>query len=91
MLYNESMNTQKKPDAPLSVARLRDNLYAIFNRMIETGESTVVIKNGYKFVITNQKKQTKFDKLQSRPGLNCDPQEIIETSWDECWSEDDSS
>ena len=85
------MSTKNNLDAPLSLTRLRENLYGIFNKMIETGESTIVVKNGHKFVITIQKKQTKFDKLQSRPGLNCDPQEIIETSWDECWSEDDSS
>jgi len=85
------MSSQKKPISPLSVARLRENLYSIFNRMIETGESTVVVKNGHQFIITVQKKQTKFDKLQARPGLNCDPEDIIETSWDDCWSEDDSS
>jgi hypothetical protein len=72
---------------PITASKLRENVYRILDEAIATGKPVEVVRKGTVLTIVPPKRVSKLDKLKKRPGLCCDPDDIVSIDWSKEWSE----
>jgi hypothetical protein len=72
---------------PITASKLRENVYRILDEAIETGKPVEVVRKGVVLSIVPPKRASKLENLKKRPGLNCDPDDIVSIDWSKEWSE----
>jgi prevent-host-death family protein len=74
--------------APLSLTKVRANLYKIVDRVLETGNPVEIERRGKKVRIVAVRPLSKLDNLVKRPGtLVGDPEDVVHMDWSGEWSE----
>jgi prevent-host-death family protein len=74
--------------APLSLTKVRANLYKIVDRVLETGKPVEIERRGKKVRIVAVSPASKLDNLVKRPGtLVGDPEDVVHVDWSGEWSE----
>ena len=71
----------------LAASKLRENIYRILDRVLETGQAVEVIRRGQKLKIVPEKPRSKLDNLKPREYLVADPEELVHIDWSEEWQE----
>lgn len=66
-------------------SQLRQNIYKLLDQVLETGIPIEINRKGRKLRIVPEKRKSKLDNLKKRPGLNCDPEELIHMDWSNEW------
>ena len=69
----------------LSATKLRQNLYSILDRVLETGVPIQVERNGRLLVIEPQEKRKKWDRLEEHDIVKGDPEGIVHMDWSGEW------
>ena len=73
---------------PISVTKLRANLYEIVDRVIETGMPVEIERKGERVRLEPAKPKSKLQKLARNPStIVGDPEDIVHMDWSAEWSE----
>ena len=72
---------------PISASKLRENIYNILDRALQTGVPVEVIRKGKILKIVPAKKPSKLSRLKKRDCLVGDPESIVHMDWLKEWSE----
>lgn len=72
---------------PITLAALRNQLFKIVDRVIETGIPVQIERKGHKLLIVLEEKKSKFDNLKKRSCIVGDPNELIDLKVGE-WNEE---
>jgi antitoxin (DNA-binding transcriptional repressor) of toxin-antitoxin stability system len=72
----------------LTATRLRQNIYAILDEVIETGVPVEIERKGKVLQIVPEKKPSKFDRIPAMPTAWVgDPEDIFKIDWLKEWGE----
>lgn len=72
------------PDS-LTPSRLRENLYRILDRVLETGEPVVISRRGKRLRIVPEETRS-LAALERHPEyLRTDPEELVHVDWTDEW------
>jgi hypothetical protein len=72
----------------LTLSKLRENIYKVFDQVLETGVPVFIRRKGKKIKISIEETRDKFSKfehLEKRPIINGDPDDIVHLDWSEYW------
>jgi hypothetical protein len=70
----------------INATKLRENLYAILDSVLETGTPVEISRKGKKLLIVAEDKPSKFSSLVPHPGSLPDPEAIVSVDWSSDWS-----
>jgi prevent-host-death family protein len=74
--------------APLSLTKVRANLYKIVDRVLEKGKPVEIERRGKKVRIVPVRPASKLDNLVKHAGtLVGDPEDVVHMDWSGEWSE----
>ena len=71
---------------PLSVSKLRDNIYNILDAVLNTGTPIEVMRHGKLLRIVPAQKASKLSRLKKREYALRDPESIVHLEWLQEWS-----
>jgi hypothetical protein len=72
----------------VTATRLRQNIYAILDQVLETGIPVEIERKGQILKIAPEKKASKFDRIPPMPDIWVgDPQDIFKIDWMKDWRE----
>jgi antitoxin (DNA-binding transcriptional repressor) of toxin-antitoxin stability system len=74
--------------AHMSATKLRTNLYAILDEVLETGKPVEIIRKGRRLKIVPDQPVRKTDGLVPHPGVLDDPEAIVHLDWSGLWDTD---
>lgn len=69
----------------LSASALRQNIYRILDRVLETGVPQEIERNRRHLRIVPVEKPSKLGNLRKRDLLKCQPEEIVHMDWSKEW------
>ncbi|MFH1940592.1 MAG: type II toxin-antitoxin system prevent-host-death family antitoxin [bacterium] len=69
----------------ITVSTLRQNIYNLLDRVIETGEPIEISRKGALLQIAPLKKQKKVQRLKKRKIMKSDPESIVHIDWSYEW------
>ena len=69
----------------LTASRLRQDIYRILDRVIESGVPVEIERRGKVLKIVPPEESSKLDGLKQRDILRTDPEEIVHLDWSETW------
>lgn len=79
---------------PVKLTHLRRNLYQIIDRLLETGESLEIERNGKRLILSPQlqpNSSSLWERLESRPGYMKDEADsFIHSEWIHEWNPEGS-
>jgi hypothetical protein len=72
----------------VTASKLRENIYALFDEALETGNSIEVVRKGKILTIPPEQRPSKLARLKKRKSiLSGDPEDIVHMDWLKEWSE----
>jgi prevent-host-death family protein len=69
----------------ISTSALRQNLYKLLDKVLETVVPIEIIRKGKILKIVPPKESDKLSNLKNRDILNCDPEELVHIDWSSEW------
>ena len=69
----------------LTASKLRENIYRILDRVLETGVPVDVRRKGRTLRIIPTDPPSRIARLERRPYLLADPEEIVHLDWSREW------
>lgn len=69
----------------LTASRLRQDIYRILDKVLETGVPVEIERRGKVLRIVPPPECSKLDSLPRRDYLSADPEEIVHVDWSETW------
>jgi hypothetical protein len=75
----------------ITATKFRSNIYRILDRVLKTGESVGISRNGKIIKIVPPSEPSKFEKLRTikKMGkINCDPESLVHMDWSGEWKGD---
>jgi hypothetical protein len=69
----------------LTASKLRQDVYKILDKIIETGIPVDVIRRGRTLRISPAERTSKLENLVRRSYLKCEPEELIHMDWSGEW------
>jgi hypothetical protein len=69
----------------ISATKLRQNLYNILDRALETGVPVEVERKGKILRIVPEKVTPKWDRLEPHDLVNGDPEDLVHIDWSSEW------
>jgi antitoxin (DNA-binding transcriptional repressor) of toxin-antitoxin stability system len=73
---------------PVTATKLRQEVYEILDSVIETGQPVEIERKGHllRIVATQPAVPSRLSRMVKRPGLQCDPEELVEIDWSKEWT-----
>ena len=68
-----------------SATKLRQNLYNILDRVLETGIPIEIERKGSKLRIVPERPVSKLGRLEPHDTINGDPDDIVNLGWEKEW------
>ena len=65
----------------LTASKLRQDIYRILDRVLETGQAVEIERRGQKLKIVPSEPQDKLSKLKPRSYLCTDPEDLVHIDW----------
>jgi|GEM_PF-1417824 len=65
----------------LSSTKLRENVYALLDEVLKTGNPLEIERKGHTFLIIPQAPVSKLDRLIPRPTIKGDPEDLAHLDW----------
>lgn len=69
----------------VSSTKLRENVYALLDEVLETGTPLEVERKGRKLLILPQDPVSKLSRLRVRPTIKGDPEDLVHLDWSGEW------
>lgn len=73
----------------LTASRLRQDIYRILDRILETGVPVEIERHGKVLKIVPPESKSKLDSLRRRDYLRVDPEEVVHGDWSDTWEPTD--
>jgi len=70
----------------MTVSSLRANLYQVVDEVLKTGVPVEIVRRGRKVRIVADHPPSKLARLKKRPGLLCDPDDLLNLDWSSEWT-----
>lgn len=70
----------------ITASALRQDIYRILDRVIETGEIVEIERKGKVLQIVPPRRRLRLDQLPKRDYIIGDPEDIVSIDWSEEWS-----
>jgi hypothetical protein len=72
----------------VTASSLRQDIYRILDRVLETGEPVIIERGGRRLRIVADDPGSRFDRLVRRPdAVSGDSGDLVELDWSQEWSE----
>jgi len=79
-------SSRKEENMPVTVSKLRENIYRLIDQVIDTGIPLEIKRKGKILKIVPEDPKDKLDNLITRSEyLKCDPEDIIHLDWSGEW------
>ncbi|MEI6337694.1 MAG: type II toxin-antitoxin system Phd/YefM family antitoxin [Verrucomicrobiota bacterium] len=65
--------------------KLRENVYALLDEVLATGNPLEVERKGRKLLIIPQKPVSKLERLSARSTIKGDPEDLVHLDWSKEW------
>ena len=69
----------------VTASKLRQNIYKLLDRVLETGEPLEIMRKGALLQIVPLKRKQKIKKLKRREIMACEPDSIVHMDWSDQW------
>ncbi len=69
----------------LTASKLRQDIYRILDRILETGRPVEIARRGRTLKIVAEEPPSKLDRLEPRAYLRTDPEELVQLDWSGEW------
>ena len=69
----------------LTISALRQNIYKLLDKVLETGVPIEINRKGKILKIVPPEDRDKLSNLKKRNILNCDPEELVHIDWSSEW------
>lgn len=71
---------------PITVTRLRQNIYRVVDEVLETGVPLEIERNGKLLRLVPAEQRSLFDNFERRDDLFLtDPEELVSIDWSDTW------
>jgi hypothetical protein len=70
----------------ITASALRQDIYRILDRVIETGEIVEIERKGRVLTIMPPRQRLRLDQLPKRDYIIGDPEDLVSIDWSEEWS-----
>ena len=71
----------------MTASKLRQDIYRILDRVLETGEPVIVERNGRRIRITADEAPSRLDSLVRRPDVVVgDSEDFVHLDWSDEWT-----
>jgi len=71
----------------ITASKLRENVYAVLDQVIETGVPVEIRRKGSLLRIVPDKPRSKLSRLTKRDCIIGDPEDLVHMNWIELWTE----
>ena len=71
---------------PLTASSLRQDIYRLLDRVLETGIPLEVERHGQVLRIVPPNMTSKLERLQRRDYLLVEPEELVHVDWSDAWT-----
>jgi hypothetical protein len=72
----------------IKATHLRQNIYRILDRILETGIPVEIERKGKKLKIIPERPVSKWDRLEKHNVIKGDPEELVHIDWSDEWNKD---
>lgn len=72
----------------VNATKLRENLYAILDSVLDTGKPVEITRKGKKLLIIAEDRPSRLASLEAHPDILPDPESIVSMDWSSNWSGD---
>jgi len=69
----------------ISSTKLRENIYALLDEILETGKPLEVDRKGRKLLIIPEPPKSKLARLRKRGTIKGDPEDLVSMDWSGEW------
>ena len=69
----------------LTASKLRQDIYRILDRVLETGQAVEIERRGQKLKIVPAEPRDKLSNLNPRSYLRTDPEDLVHIDWSSEW------
>jgi hypothetical protein len=69
----------------LTASKLRENVYRILDRVLETGEAVEVVRKGRVLRIVADTPSSRLARLKRRACIRGNPDDLVEIDWSKEW------
>ena len=70
----------------LSATKLRENLYAVLDQVLETGVPAIVERKGRRIRIVPDNAPSRLERLERHDAIIGDPEELVHMDWSSSWN-----
>jgi hypothetical protein len=71
---------------PYSATRLRQNLYAILDSVLEKGQPVEIERKGHILRIVPEERRSIWERLEPHRIIKGDPEDLVSMDWTDSWS-----
>jgi len=71
----------------ITASKLRENIYAVLDEVIETGTPIEILRKGRLLRIVPDKPISKLSRLKKRDTITGDPESLVHMNWIDLWTE----
>jgi len=69
----------------VSSTKLRENIYTLLDRVLETGEPLKIQRRGRTLTVKADSPPSRLVRLSSRPTMKTDPDDLVHMDWSGEW------
>jgi antitoxin (DNA-binding transcriptional repressor) of toxin-antitoxin stability system len=69
----------------MTASRLRQDIYRVLDRVLETGVPVEILRNGKLLRIVPPEEKAKLERLAPHEYLRGDPEELVHLDWSAAW------
>lgn len=77
--------------AKFTASKLRENVYRILDKVIETGVPIEIERKGVTLKLSSEKKYSRISKIKKRDWIVGKSEDLLNLDWSDTWSENISS
>ena len=70
----------------LRATKLRENLYAVLDKLLETGIPAIIERKGRRIRIVPDKAPSRIERLERHDAIIGDPEELVHMDWSSSWN-----
>lgn len=70
----------------MTASRLRQDIYRVLDRILETGEVVEIERRGRRLIIRPEETPSRLERLKPRDYLHVAPEDLVHVDWADAWT-----